>query len=86
MMKNKTPTIISSSVPELGTAYFPGLNLCPQFRQMISNLLAPMAPPTNPVGPATKAPAEALPKLKPFLLADREVEPHFGQQAIPKVL
>lgn len=76
---------LTLAVSDSDTVYFlPGLNLCPQLRQVISTLLEPIPPATAPARLLERnMPAAAFPALKPFLFADREVEPHFGQQATP---
>ena len=56
---------------------------CPQFKQVTQTFLAPMFPATRPIPPVSAAPTTAFPIPKPFLLAERDVEPHFGQQATP---
>lgn len=56
---------------------------CPQFKQVTQTFLAPMFPATRPMPPVSAAPTTAFPIPKPFLLAERDVEPHLGQQATP---
>ena len=41
-----------------------------------------MFPAAKPTPPTREAPITAFPMPNPFLFADKEVEPHFGQQAI----
>ena len=49
---------------------------------MIFTSFMPIPPASNPRGPAINAPAAALPTLKPFFPACKEVEPHLGHFAV----
>lgn len=54
------------------------INFLPQFKQVTRTFFAPILPAANPSGPTKAAPTTAFPIPNPFLLPDREVEPHLG--------
>ena len=82
MIRTIHPPDVSSSFFGVGFGKLdndsPGLNLCPQFKQVIIILLLPIVPASKPIPPVNIAPPTALVPLNPFLLAVICVDEHFG--------